>query len=315
VFNVAEGVALREAGIGLPVLVLGGVQSPSEAEEAVARDLTPVVHHAGHVEWLSAVARAGGEPVVVQVEVDSGMRRMGVPPEEALELFETIGSAGPLQLQGVYSHFARADERDPAPSLAQVEIFQGVLSAARASGIAPEIVHMANSAALLSGSSLVAALPEANAVRPGLLLYGVRSSEHDTDRLEPAMTLRSRVVDLRRVRRGESVGYAAIHRARRDTTIATVAVGYADGIPFSLSDRGSVLIGGKSHPMVGRVSMDLTTVDIGDSAVRIGDEVILFGADDSGAVLPVEAVAAEAGTIAYELLAGVGPRVPREYRE
>jgi alanine racemase len=315
VFNVSEGVALRDAGIGLPILVLGGVHTPSEAEEAVARSLTPVVHHAGHVQWLSAVARNRGGVVAVHVEVDSGMRRMGVPAGDALGLLEAIHAGELLALEGVHSHFACADEADPAPSVEQVAVFRKVLAAARAGGIAPEFVHMANSAALIAGARVCGALTEANAVRPGLMLYGVHPGEHHNASLEPAMTLRSCVVNLRSVRSGESVGYAASYRPRRDTTVATVPVGYADGIPVALGNRGSVLIAGALHPMVGRVSMDLITVDIGDASVRIGDEVILFGPDEGGAVLPVEAVAAEAGTIPYELLVRVGPRVPRQYRE
>jgi alanine racemase len=238
-----------------------------------------------------------------------------VPPEDALDLLETIHADPRLLLEGVHSHFARADEADPAPSLEQVAAFRRVLDAARAAGIEPALVHMANSAGLVADSPLAAALPEANAVRPGLMLYGVCPSEHVRVPLVPAMTLRSRVVNLRRVRAGEAVGYAALHRAERDTTVATVPLGYADGIPVSLSNRGCVMIAGVRHPLVGRVSMDLVTVDVGDAAVRIDDEVVLFGADDAGNVLPVEAVAEAAGTIAYELLVRVGPRVTREYRK
>jgi len=310
VVTVAEAVALRDAGVLNPILVLGGVHDAVEAGEAIARDLVPVIHHAGHAQLLAARAGERGRRVPVHVEVDTGMRRMGVAPEEAPDLLEAVAADPHLALEGVYSHFARADELDLAPSLEQTTAFRRVLAAARERGVDPGTVHMANSAGLLAGRDLADALPEAGAVRPGLMLYGVRPAPHLAGDLAPAMTLSSRVVQVRRVRAGEAVGYGATHRAARDTCVATLPIGYADGVPVSSSNGGRVLLGGRFAPLVGRVSMDFVTIDAGDASVAIGDEAILFG-EGQGARLQVEEAAAAAETLAYALLVRVGARVPR----
>jgi alanine racemase len=312
VVTVAEAAELRDAGVGAPILVLGGVHDESEAGEAIARGLVPVIHHAGHAQLLATCARQRGGPVPAHVEVDTGMRRMGVPPEEAPELLEAVAADPHLALEGVYSHFARADEPDLAPSREQIDVFRRVLAAARARGVDPGAVHRANSAGLLAGKDLADELPEADSVRPGLMLYGVSPAAHFAVDLAPAMTLSSRVVRVRRVRAGEAVGYAATYRAARDTTVATLPVGYADGVLVSSSNRGRVLLGGRRAPIVGRVSMDFITIDAGDARVAIGDEAILFG-EGQGTRLPVEEAAAAADTIAYELLVRVGARVPRVF--
>jgi len=310
VVTVAEAAALRDAGVRVPILVLGGVHDAAEAGEAIARDLVPVIHHAGHAQLLAACAGERGRPVSAHVEVDTGMRRMGVPPEEAPALLETVAADPQLVLEGVYSHFARADEPDLAPSLEQIAVFRRVLAAARERGVDPGEVHMANSAGLLAGEDLTDALPEAAAARPGLMLYGVSPAPHFAAELAPAMVLSSRIAQVRRVRPGEAVGYGATHRAARQTTVATLPIGYADGVPVSSSNRGRVLLAGRFAPMVGRVSMDFVTIDAGDARVAVGDEAILFG-EGQGARLPVEEAAAAAETISYELLIRVGARVPR----
>jgi alanine racemase len=310
VASLSEASALRDAGVSLPILVLGGV--PAEAEEALALGLTPVVHHLGHLEAAARAARARGARWRVQVEIDTGMRRMGVAPEEAASLLEAVARDPALQLEGVFTHFARADEPDLGPSLDQLAIFRGVLGQARARGVDPGLVHAAQSAGLLAGGPLDAALPEAGAVRIGLLLYGVRPAPHLGSGLAPAMTLSARVVHLRRLRGGDAVGYAALWRAPRETRIATLALGYADGLPIAASNRGHVWLRGRRLPLVGRVSMDYVAVDAGDAPVEIGDEAIVFGAR-ADAALPVEDAAAAAQTLPYELLVRLGARVPRVY--
>ena len=311
VATVAEGCALRAAGLAAPILVLGGAQdAPALAREA---RLTPVVHHLGHVERLRARGRVEA-PLEVQVEIDTGMRRMGAPPEQAVALLEAVVREPSLHLEGLYTHLARADERDLAPSLEQAARLRVLLAEARARGIDPGLVHCANSAGILAGAALRDALPEAGAVRPGLMLYGVSPAPWLAASLRPAMALRTRVVHLRAVREGEPVGYAALYRAPRATHIATLAAGYADGVPVSASGRGSALIGGRRHPFAGRVSMDYVCVEVGDAPVALGDEALLFGESAQGR-LPVEAAAEAAGTLAYELLVRVGSRVPRVYEE
>jgi alanine racemase len=274
-----------------------------------------VVHQPVDVERLrKAVAgRAGAaRGLPVHVEVDTGMRRMGVAPEQALELLVAVAREPALRLAGVYTHLARADEPDPAPTLEQAARLRSLLALARERGIEPGLVHCANSAGLLLGDALAAALPEAAAVRPGLSLYGVRPASHLAAVLQPAMTLRTRVAQLRDARPGEAVGYNALYRAPRRTRIATLPIGYADGIPIAATGRGAALIRGRRCPFAGRVSMDFVGVDVGEGPVEVGDEAILFGPGEQG-LLPVEEAAAAAGTMAYEMLVRVGPRVPRVF--
>jgi alanine racemase len=304
VVTVAEGCSLRDAGIELPILVLGGVDGATDARDAAAQGFSVVVHHAGHVEALAGA----GAPVPVHVELDTGMHRMGVPLAEAQALIEQVAAAESLELEGLMTHLARADEPDLAPSLEQLARFRRALADARAAGIEPRYVHYGNSAALLAGAELRAACPEANAVRPGLMLYGARPAAHLPGALEPVMSLLAKVVHVRPIAKGDAVGYGALWRAPAATRVATLALGYADGLPVSSSNRGQVVIAGRRHPIVGRVSMDYIGVDVGDAKVAIGDEALIFGAHGAAA-LPVEEAAAAAGTLSYELLTRVGARV------
>jgi alanine racemase len=244
----------------------------------------------------------------VQLEVDTGMSRMGVAAEAAADALARIAGERGLRLDGVYTHLARADEEDLAATRAQLERFARVLAEARARGVAPGLVHVANSAGLLAGPALGDALPaELNAVRPGLVLYGARPAPHLAADLRPVMTLRARVVNLRRVAAGDAVGYGGTWRAPRPTRIATVGLGYADGIPWSLAGRGEMALRGRRVPVVGRVSMDLATLDVGDGPAELGDAVVAFGAGGPS----VEEVAAWAGTIPWEILVRVGRRAAR----
>jgi alanine racemase len=312
VLDVEEASRLRDAGVGASLLVLGGVHDRVEAAEAVARRLVPVLYDRAGLALVADAARAAGARSPVQVEVDTGMRRMGVAPEDAPALLAAVTDAPALSLEGTFTHLARADETDLEASRAQLAVFRDVLARARARGVAPGLVHFANSASLLQGAPLSDALPDADAVRPGLLLYGVRPAPHLAGGLRPAMTLCTRVLQVHRVRRGEGVGYNARFRAERDTRVATLALGYADGVPIAASGRGEVQIGGRRFPIAGRVSMDYLSVEIGDARVAAGDDALYFGADAHG-MLPVEDAAAAAGTLPYELLVRVAARVPRIY--
>ena len=312
VVTVSEAVALRDAGLQVPILVMGGMGSSEEAREVVARGLTPVLHDARPIPWLTAAV--DGPPLPVHVEVDTGMHRMGVSWPTASLLLESLHESPELALEGVYTHLARADEVDLEPSLRQVDRLARLLEGVGALGIEPPCIHFANSAGLLAGGVLSGRLPRVDAVRPGLMLYGVTPADHLTppEGLQPVMTLRARVVALRNVPKGEGVGYAGMFRASRDTRVATLPLGYEDGVPISTSNRGTVCIRGQRLPIVGRVSMDFITVEVGDATVELGDEAVIFGG--SGAMhRAVEEAAADAGTIPYELLVRVGSRVPRVY--
>lgn len=310
VATIDEAAELRPSLADASMLVLGGVSSQAEADAAVALRLVPVLHHEGQLELAEKAASRAGVPLDVHVEIDTGMRRLGVPEPAAGDLLRRAGRSPSLRLEGVLTHFARADEADPAHRLEPLSRFRAILAEARGAGVTPPLVHVANSPALLAFHEIEAALPEQNAVRPGLMLYGVRPAPHLTAALAPVMTFRTTIVSLRPVGPGETVGYGGSYRAPRATRIATLAVGYADGVPFALGNRGRVLLRGHRVPIVGRVSMDLVTIDVGDAPAELGDEVILFGVGSSG-TLPVEEVADAAGTLAYEILVRVGRRVPR----
>jgi alanine racemase len=310
VVTVAEALALRRAEITAPVLVFGGAHDADEADAAIANDLVPVVHRADQIELLAARGRAAGAQVRAQVEVDTGMQRMGVADAEAPELVAKLAAAPGLVLDGVFSHYARADEPDLAPSLEQAARFRAVIAALRERNIDPGRIHMANSAALMAGDALSGALPEATAVRPGLMLYGVRPAPHLKGELQPAMTLLSRVVQVRRLRAGEGVGYGATWRAPDDCWVATLPIGYADGVPVASANSGRVLLGDRFAEIVGRVSMDFITIAADGSPPAVGDDAVLFGPG-----LPVEEVAARASTLSYSVLVGIGSRVPRAILE
>lgn len=318
VLSVAEAAALREAGIRQPILVLAGVLDPAEATRAVELFLTPVLHHRPSLDLAAAAARRAGERLAVHVEVDTGMGRMGIPADPAVDLWAAVADEPSLALEGVFTHFALADDPDLAFSLSQLARFREVLAEAEARGLPrPPLVHADNSGALLSGAVLSDALPEATAVRPGIMLYGVNPAPHldPEGRLQPVMSLRARVAAIRPIAAGATVGYGATFRAKRATRVATVRIGYADAYPRDLGNAGRVWLAGALYPVVGRVSMDYVGVDIGDAPVEVGDEAVLFGPPEPTGAPPlrVEDLAEMAGTIANELLVRIGARVPRVF--
>ncbi len=320
VATVAEGRELREGGLQEPILVLGGAHDAREAAAAAASELTLVLHRMDQLPDYREAARAAGHRMRIEVEIDTGMARMGLSPAAWAEDVRTLTSDPDLELEGVFTHLATADEKDLDLTRAQLERFATLLAQLRDVAPLPRRIHVANSAGLMAGAALAGAMPpEVNAVRPGLMLYGVYPAPHfeSVARLAPVMTLTSEIVTLRELRPGEPVGYGATwHAEDTPTRIATIPVGYADGIPWALGNQGLAVVGGRAVPIAGRVSMDLITLALGPSSegpIAIGDEVILFGASRGGPQPPrVEDVAQTAGTIPYELLVRVGSRVPRK---
>ncbi len=316
-----EAAELRSAGLVAPILVLAGARNADEAGLAISLQLTPVLQHDPSLELIRTAARAAGRRARVHVEVDTGMSRCGVSEADAVEFLDRVARDPALELDGVFTHFSRADEKDLAPTLEQLRRFRVVLEGARARGLSPLFVHAANSAGVVAGDELADALPEATAVRPGLMLYGIQPSERLHADLRPVMTLRARVSRVQDLAAGESVGYGATYTvpgrggASGPTTtsrIATLGLGYADGISCSAGNRGWVWIAGKRHPIAGRVSMDSIGVDVGNARVEVGDEAVIFGnsqLDEGG--ISLEEAAAWCETIPYELLVRVGQRVPR----
>jgi alanine racemase len=303
VLSVEEMVALREAGIDAPVLVLAGPHDSKDAHEIVRSGATAVLHHAGQIEWLGEATRGAAQPLAVHIEVDTGMRRMGVAPTEAGGLFEALERRDSLALRGVLTHFSSAEEADLGPSEEQLERFARLLQKH-----APEVaeVHVANSAGLLAAPRLALM---GTGVRPGLMLYGARPAAHLGAELSPAMRLETEVIAVRHVDAGEGVGYGGAWCAPDAGQVATIGLGYADGIPRSLGGVGEVEIAGRRAPLVGRVSMDSAGVWLAAQTATVGASVCVFGSEG----LRVEEVAERAATISYELLVRVGARVTRRY--
>ncbi|MFB0533135.1 MAG: alanine racemase [Desulfatiglandales bacterium] len=300
-----EGEQLRKAGIEVPILVLGLIR-PEEAYKPINFGLDQTVCSLELAEALDQEARKVSVQVNVHVKVDTGMGRIGVKPEGALDLVRKISQFGNLKLTGIFTHLSCADEADKAFTKKQIEIFDSAVREIEASGIDIPKKHIANSAAILD-------LPESyyDLVRPGIMIYGLYPSKHVSRSIElkPAMTLKTRVLYLKSVPAGTPISYGRAFSTKKDTFVATLPVGYADGYSRLLSNRGYVLIKGRQAPLIGHVCMDMCMIDItGINHVKPGDEVILFGEDPS-----VDEIARQIGSINYEVVCSVGERVPRIY--
>lgn len=299
VARIDEALALRAGGITKPIVLLEGFFHPDELQQVVASNLQLVIHHREQAEALLAATLDA--PVRVWLKIDSGMHRLGIYPHEFNELYQRLNHSsnvqGPMRLM---THFASSDELQNPATAQQVQLFQHTIQGASGE------LSLANSAAVLNW-------PQSHTdwIRPGLMLYGVSpmaqlcGADHE---LKPVMTLCSSVIAVRKVNAGDAVGYGGSWIATKPTQLAVVAMGYGDGYPRSAGNNADVLINGQRHPIVGRVSMDMITVDIGDAAVTVGDKVVLWGAD-----LPVEEIAGRVDTIPYELLCNITSRVQFHY--
>ena len=308
---VEEGTELREGGIDAPILVLS--EPPHDAmDEAVARGLTPTVYTEGGVEAAAkAVAAGGGPRLPVHVKVDTGMHRVGAAPEEALGLADLVNRRPELRLAALWTHLAVADEPENDFTATQLDRFERIRATLARRGVLPDFVHAANSAGLLAHPA-----SRYNLVRCGIAVYGIAPDPALADRadLRPAMALKARVSYVKEVAAGERISYGLRYRFRESSVVATVPIGYADGLPRRLSFvGGEVLVGGRRRPIAGTVTMDQIMVDCGpDADVAAGDEVVLIGRQGDEEILAQE-WADRLDTIAYEVVCGVGPRVPRVY--
>ncbi len=308
VVTVEEALVIRRVGISAPVLVLFGASDRAEAEAAVAADCTLVVWDLDRARLLDEVAAAAGRTARVHFKVDTGLTRLGAPAAEAPARLKALRELRHLEVEGLFTHLATADEPDVTNDRAQLALFADVLRAVPAP---PRWVHAAAS----SGVAAFGKVPGCTAIRPGLSLYGLHSAPHleGALTLRPALEWRSRVHRLAAVPKGTGVSYGLEYRLPRDGRVATVPVGYGDGLPRVLAPRGRVLLGGRSLPFAGRVCMDLVMLDVTDlPATREGDEVVMIGAQD-GARQTADDMAAAAGTISYEIVVGIRRRVPRRY--
>ena len=306
---VEEGIALRQAGVTVPILVLGGIYGPQVAQYLV-NDLEITVSSLEKLRQVEAAARSLGRRATVHLKIDTGMERIGVHAWSAGPFIEAAVASRWIALAGIYSHLASSDEPDSPMTALQLARFDEACAHFERIGAPLPTRHIANSGGVLH-------FPETrlDMVRPGILLYGVLpgAASRPAVAVEPALSLVSRVVYFKVVEAGHTVSYGGTWAPRADTRVVTVPIGYGDGYPRALSSRGSVLLHGRDYPIVGRVCMDQFMVNVGGDSAWNEDEVVLVGSQGD-AELRVEQVAAAAGMIPYEVLVGLNDRIPREYR-
>lgn len=311
---VEEGAVLRDHGIDAPVLLLS--EPPAHAmDDVVGLGLTPTLYTQQGVEAASkAVASAGAAPLSVHVKVDTGMHRVGAGCEEALAVVRSVAERPELRFGGLWTHFAVADDPENPFTGIQSARLDAVVAELAAQDLRPPMVHACNSAGALAHPGA-----HHDLVRCGIALYGVAPSPilaavHPIVDLRPVLSLRAEVAYVREVAAGEAVSYGLRRPLDRTSSVATVPVGYADGVPWRLGvTGGEVLIGGRRRPLAGSVTMDQIMVDCGDDGVVLpGDEVVLIGRQGDEQITAWD-WATQVGTIAYEVLCGIGPRIPKVY--
>ena len=313
-----EGIELRESGIRKPILVLTGFW-PGEEKRFIANRLTPSVTRLEDVRDLERAAKSARvkSRLRFHLKINTGMNRLGLLPSELNAFASALADCRHIELEGTFTHFASAEDFSAQQTNEQEETFKKCLDRMRALGISPGIVHMANSGAICARPSTWADM-----VRPGAIIYGYYQSfdppqkgQEIRDRLpvEPSLSLRARIITLRDLPAGQPVGYGARFVTARPSRIAVINAGYADGVLRQRTNRGCALLRGRRVPLVGAISMDLTTLDVTDVAdVALGDIVTLYGRDGN-AEIKVSEVAAEIGTVTSDLLCALGRRVQRYY--
>ena len=309
VATLEEGVELREAGIRSPIVILAGFY-PAQFDQLLRLRLIPVAIEPDGLRRLETLARKRGVSLGFHLKLDTGMGRIGFLASEIDSWLPELNKVKSLRLGGIFSHFSHAENVGGNYTGNQLKVFRKLVERLNGAGHDPPLVHLANSAAVIT-------LPSAHfsMVRPGLMLYGIYPSPGMASRvaLKPVLSWKSRILQLKAAAKGSSISYGQTFVTRRKSLIATLPVGYADGYPRLLSNRGAVLVRGKRAPIVGRVCMDLTMIDVTDiRGVRQGDEVVMLGCQGREKISADE-MALWAGTISYEILTSISARVPRIY--
>jgi len=307
VTSIEEALDLRQAGVTLPILIFTLIDKTRDDIDALfEHNLTPTLADTYLVDALVEGAKRWGRPMGVHFKTDTGMGRLGLPPEEALDKINTLSIIHEIRITGIYTHFPVSDSKDKSFTREQIFQFQHLLDKAKYLGLDLGLRHCANSGAVLDH-------PESymDIIRPGLICYGLYPSRECTRDLGiiPAMTMKSAVMFIKRVKKGTGISYGLTYTTSRDTYVATIPVGYADGYPRALSNRTRVIIGGKTYPVVGRICMDQCVIELGDDIYPVGQEVTLFGKD----TITAEDVADWCDTIPYEITCNMSRRVPRTY--
>ncbi len=308
VARLSEALELIESGLNGTILLFGSL-FPDEMEIALKYGCRITITCPEDIHLVKQIAGRLDMTAQVHIKVDTGMGRVGLLWDSALEHIKTVSTQPELFIEGIYTHFATADMRDKSYVHIQLQRFQQLLTAIEQAGIRVPYYHAANSGAILD-------LPEAyfNMVRPGIALYGHYPTTDTTESLplRPVMTLRTVVAQVRKLPAGVSISYGQRYFTRHETAIAVLPIGYADGVFRSFSNTGKVMIKGKFYPIVGTVTMDQIMVEIGEDNVQVGDKAFFWGETPDGTISATQ-VAAQIGTIAYELCCAVSRRVPRIY--
>lgn len=305
VASIDEGIRLRQNHVRVPILVMGMVLE-EDAAPLFTYNLIPTVCTEGLAEALHKKGNALGRTIPVHVKVDTGMARLGVMPKDALALIRKINTLKHVRLEGIFTHFAFAD-MDEKFTLYQISLFKELLSQLERKGIHIPLVHAANSMGTIAYKK-----GHFNMVRPGLILYGLYPREGLRIKLKPVLSLKCRIVYSKRLSKGQGVSYGHTYVTKRNTTVVILPIGYGDGYPRNLSNLAPVLIKGRRFKISGRVCMDQIVVDVGDLPVSIGDEAVLIGSQGKNKIT-AEELAELSGTIPYEIVCGIGSRVPRVY--
>lgn len=304
-----EGVELREAGIKSRILVLGGVY-PNQIRDIIEYDLTPVIFDIETARILDNISAKTGKRINVHVKVDTGMGRLGLLPYQVIPFFKTLKGLANLEVDGLLSHFAEADEEDKGFSEEQLNVFFKIIKVINGLGFNPRLMHLANSAAIIGHVN-----SHFNLVRPGIMLYGAYPAGHLIGKiaLKPAMRFVTQVIHIKKAPKDFPISYGRKFITKRDSIIAAIPIGYGDGYPRALSNKGEVLIRGRRARVAGVICMDITMLDVTHiKDVSEGDEAVLIGKQGGDEITAYE-VAEKAGTIPYEILCGITNRVPRVY--
>ncbi|MEK7813119.1 MAG: alanine racemase, partial [Candidatus Desantisbacteria bacterium] len=319
----SEGISLRDAGINCPILSLGPPMM-DETEDYIHYNITPSIFSLEQAKIFSEQAVSNGIPVKIHIKIDTGMARLGVLYTEAFELIKRVDSLPGIEIEGIFSHLASSDSVDKAYAYEQFRRFTGVINRLKRIGISVPITHIANSGAIID-------LPEMqlDMVRPGIAIYGLFPSKSVSQRVsfQPAMSFKTRIIHLKEMPKDLPVqGFLPVYGGisygrtyvKKKIKVATIPVGYADGYPRALSNKAEVLIQGQRAPIIGRVTMNFSMIDVSHiPEVKIGDEVVLFGKQLNTGIelsLSVDELAEICGTISYEILCGINPSILRVYK-
>jgi len=301
-----EGIELRQSGIGAPIIVVAGIYA-DQLEPYFSHSLMPVIYDPGGLMELEATVEKRRTTLKIHLKIDTGMGRLGLRAAEIDSWLPRINALKALKIAGIFSHFSTAESVDGDFTKNQLAIFTSVVTRLRAAGMIA-LFHFANSAATITQPAAYFDM-----VRPGLMLYGAYPSPAMAQQitLKPVLSWHTKIIQLKKVPAGTSISYGQTFITKRESLIATLPVGYADGYHRALSNRGEALVRGRRAPVAGRVCMDLTMLDVTDiRKVQQGDEVVLLGRQDS-AEIGADEMAAWANTISYEIFTSIGARVPR----